>query len=86
MARWMGLGLVVVVLFTLAAPARAGVCFFDNPPAATLLLPYFEVDLSRPTGRTTLRRQAWVGTVSSANGRFSVGYNATPLDSLCSPP
>jgi hypothetical protein len=39
-----------------------------------------------PGSPANLRRQAWVGTVSSADGRFSVGYNATPLDSLCSPP
>jgi len=34
--------------------ARAATCYLDNPPAATLLLPYFEVDLDRPIGRTTL--------------------------------
>jgi hypothetical protein len=34
--------------------ARAVICAPDNVPAATLLLPYFEVDLDRPNGRTTL--------------------------------
>ena len=33
---------------------RAGLCSLDDVPAATLLLPYFEVDLERPTGITTL--------------------------------
>lgn len=41
-----------------ARPARAGVlegsCRVANQPAATLLFPYFEVDLSDPMGRTTL--------------------------------
>jgi hypothetical protein len=27
--------------------------------------------------------QAWVTTWTSANGRFSVGYDATHLDSAC---
>jgi hypothetical protein len=35
-----------------AAPART--CTIDAVPAATLLLPYFEVDLDDPVGRTTL--------------------------------
>jgi hypothetical protein len=34
--------------------ARATLCTVDNVPAATLLLPYFEVDLSRPPIRSTL--------------------------------
>jgi len=29
--------------------------------------------------------QSWVGTVMKAQGRFSVGFNATPLDSACNP-
>ena len=37
-----------------ATPAAASVCVLDDPPAATLLLPYFEVDLARPDGLTTL--------------------------------
>lgn len=34
--------------------ARATTCALDTPPSATLLLPYFEVDLTRPDGLTTL--------------------------------
>jgi hypothetical protein len=41
-----------------AAPSQAGVldgnCRVANQPAATLLIPYFEVDLGDPTGQTTL--------------------------------
>ncbi|HEX6899587.1 MAG TPA: hypothetical protein VF789_07740 [Thermoanaerobaculia bacterium] len=47
-----------VSLALAAAPASAGVlegnCRVANQPAATLLIPYFEVDLSEPTGMTTL--------------------------------
>ncbi len=35
-------------------PAAAKTCALDVVPAATLLLPYFEVDLRSPSGRTTL--------------------------------
>ena len=28
--------------------------------------------------------QAWVGTISNASGRFSVGYGGTPLGDPCS--
>ena len=35
-------------------PAHAVPCTVDKVPAATLLLPYFEVDLANPNGRTTL--------------------------------
>jgi hypothetical protein len=34
--------------------ATAEICTIDNVPAATLLLPYFEVDLADPQGVTTL--------------------------------
>jgi hypothetical protein len=37
-----------------AAPAAAIVCTVDSVPGATLLLPYFEVDLDHPNGLTTL--------------------------------
>lgn len=37
-----------------SAPAAARPCSLDALPAATLLLPYFEVDLRNPAGRTTL--------------------------------
>lgn len=32
-----------------------------------------------------LLSQAWVGAVSSAQGRFSVGHDAEQLDSGCAP-
>jgi len=35
-------------------PAHAVICAADAVPAATLLLPYFEVDLDHPNGLTTL--------------------------------
>jgi hypothetical protein len=46
--------LAVVCLLALAAPAPAVVCTIDDVPGATLLLPYFEVDLANPNGVTTL--------------------------------
>ena len=47
---------VLVALLALSAPVAgvAEVCSYDAAPAATLLLPYFEVDLADPNGRTTL--------------------------------
>src|SRR6185295_3275684 len=44
----------VVVLVFVMAPAHAAICDGDNKPAATLLLPYFEVDTVRPDGVNTL--------------------------------
>ncbi|HEX3530076.1 MAG TPA: hypothetical protein VH988_23700, partial [Thermoanaerobaculia bacterium] len=41
-------------LAALAGPARAEIGTIDAVPAATLLLPYFEVDLANPNGITTL--------------------------------
>src|SRR3984893_3075219 len=35
-------------------PASAVICATDHVPGATLLLPYFEVDLNNPNGLTTL--------------------------------
>ncbi len=40
--------------FAAPAPSRAAACVLDDPPAATLLLPYFEVDLASSSGQTTL--------------------------------
>jgi hypothetical protein len=48
------LGLALVGLLTLGGQAVAVICTIDAVPAATLLLPYFEVDLSNPNGLTTL--------------------------------
>jgi hypothetical protein len=41
-------------LLGLATPATAVICTIDEVPAATLLVPYFEVDLGNPNGITTL--------------------------------
>jgi|CXWL01.1.fsa_nt_gi hypothetical protein len=44
----------VLLLALAAGSAHAGLCTIDDVPAATLLLPYFEVDLAHPNGTTTL--------------------------------
>jgi hypothetical protein len=46
--------LTAVCLLLLAVPANAVICTIDDVPGATLLLPYFEVDLANPNGVTTL--------------------------------
>jgi len=46
--------LVVAGLLMGGLPARAEICTVDDVPAATLLLPYFEVDLVNPDGVNTL--------------------------------
>ncbi|MDP9121492.1 MAG: hypothetical protein M3O15_09020, partial [Acidobacteriota bacterium] len=46
--------LLLGALLLLAGPATAKVCTVDAVPAATLLLPYFEVDLANQWGITTL--------------------------------
>src|ERR1700730_4873643 len=51
-ARCCLLGLTV--LLWRSGPARAVICTLDAVPAATLLLPYFEVNLDNPNGLTTL--------------------------------
>src|SRR5258708_35401720 len=48
------LSLALLGLLALGGQARAVICTIDAVPAATLLLPYFEVDLSNPNGLTTL--------------------------------
>jgi len=47
-------GLVIFGLLALGGQANAVICAIDDVPAATLLLPYFEVDLDNPAGITTL--------------------------------
>jgi len=44
----------VLLLGVAARPATAVICAVDPVPAATLLLPFFEVDLTNPNGLTTL--------------------------------
>jgi hypothetical protein len=55
--RWRS-GLValgtVLLLGVAARPSAAVTCAVDAVPSATLLLPFFEVDLSNPNGLTTL--------------------------------
>ncbi|HSS78681.1 MAG TPA: hypothetical protein VLV54_18320 [Thermoanaerobaculia bacterium] len=53
---WKGLLLVGALscLLAFAVPAGAAICNIDVTPAATLLLPYFEVDLGNLSGMTTL--------------------------------
>ena len=46
--------LALAALCAAASPGRAVVCTIDEVPAATLLVPYFEVDLEDPWGTTTL--------------------------------
>jgi hypothetical protein len=45
---------VLVGLLALGSQAGAVICTVDDVPAATLLLPYFEVDAANPSGVTTL--------------------------------
>lgn len=47
-------GLLALALLAFATSARAELGTIENEPAATLLLPYFEVDLGAPTGITTV--------------------------------
>ncbi|HKI85993.1 MAG TPA: hypothetical protein VKA53_04530, partial [Thermoanaerobaculia bacterium] len=46
--------LAVAALVALVGPAFSATCTMDQVPAATLLLPYFQVDLSSSTGVDTL--------------------------------
>src|SRR5436309_9338206 len=46
--------LAILGLAALGRPAGAVICTIDDVPAATLLLPYFEVDAANGSGITTL--------------------------------
>src|SRR3954469_11725025 len=46
--------LALLGLLGLGGQALAVICTIDEVPAATLLLPYFEVDFSNPNGANTL--------------------------------
>src|SRR5258708_14957615 len=48
------LGLSLLCAVGVVSPAGAVICTIDAVPAATLLLPYFEVNLDNPNGLTTL--------------------------------
>lgn len=54
MTKKLAVCLALVSLFALGGEATAEICTIDDVPAATLLLPYFEVDLNNPEGSTTL--------------------------------
>ncbi len=57
MRRRFPVALAALISFALAwaaSPLRAGICSLDEVPAATLLLPYFEVDLVDSNGPNTL--------------------------------
>ncbi|HXO22611.1 MAG TPA: hypothetical protein VOA87_22035, partial [Thermoanaerobaculia bacterium] len=54
MHRGVAFCVVLACLLGLAGPAGAVICTIDDVPAATLLLPYFEVDLANGNGITTL--------------------------------
>lgn len=54
--RFLPLLLLLILASAVSAPAGVldGNCRVANQPAATLLIPYFEVNLGDPTGQTTL--------------------------------
>lgn len=52
--RKLTLALLAIVCLTAGSTAMAELCTADPVPAATLLLPYFEVDIQDPNGITTL--------------------------------
>ena len=52
--RKLTLALLAIACLTAGSTAMAELCTADPVPAATLLLPYFEVDLQDPNGITTL--------------------------------
>lgn len=54
MSKKIAICLALVSLMALGGEAVAEICTIDDVPAATLLLPYFEVDLSDPNGVNTL--------------------------------
>ncbi len=54
MRRRLACCLTVLALLASAGPVFADACSLENLPAATLLLPYFAVDLDNPVGLTTL--------------------------------
>ena len=54
------LGLGAALCLALAAPAAAVLLTLDQVPAATLLLPYFEVDLDDPEWSYLADECEWV--------------------------
>ncbi|MFY9820133.1 MAG: hypothetical protein WAM82_02050 [Thermoanaerobaculia bacterium] len=80
-------------------PCTSQFCpLFDDFPAEAgrvavpgLILPlpfdfgWLYLNLNPPGGPAGYVRQSWVGTVMKAQGRFSVGFAGTPLDTACEP-
>jgi hypothetical protein len=60
--------LMFPVLAAVPRPAVAKTCAVDVVPAATLLLPYFEVDLKSASGRTTLM------SINNASDRAALAH------------
>lgn len=62
--QWLGVAAAAVtaLFFGFARPAQATIPSISNVPGATLLLPYFEVDLANTGGRTT---RLWVNNSSA---------------------
>jgi len=54
MRKLSAVAVALLLILGVSGVARADVGTIDAVPAATLLLPYFEVDLSNPSGKTTL--------------------------------
>ncbi|MFL6234391.1 MAG: hypothetical protein ACJ76N_14760 [Thermoanaerobaculia bacterium] len=59
---------LILPLLAGPSPAAAKTCAVDVVPAATLLLPYFEVDLKSPAGRTTLM------SINNASDRATIAH------------
>ena len=53
--------ILLLSLVCVSGALRAEICSLDTVPAATLLLPFFDVDLADPQGRTTLMSIANAG-------------------------
>ena len=51
---WLRIAVLLVAAGGLVDDAGGAPCSSDNRPGATLLIPYFEVDLDDPDGRDTL--------------------------------
>ncbi|HEX3556701.1 MAG TPA: hypothetical protein VIA62_26060 [Thermoanaerobaculia bacterium] len=67
-------------------PVEAGRAHVGTPALPTPFnFGWFYVNLSPPVGGAVPFLQSWMGTVMKAQGKFSVGFNATPLDSACDP-
>src|ERR1700712_506440 len=52
--RFLSAAILAVGVVSIPLPAAAVLCTIDDVPAATLLLPYFEVDLGKANGGNTV--------------------------------